>query len=134
MQHAHASGDGKRSLAGLDGRCRETRSGECAHGGHQRVSDGFDFRQRHGCLRRRKDVTRYRPDSAAWCDHTNTMPSTAIANRLATRATALLMPDATPAWSPGTEPITVAVSGATMIVMPRPSTASAGKLSFRYLF
>ncbi|CAG2137448.1 hypothetical protein LMG31506_01841 [Cupriavidus yeoncheonensis] len=66
MRHAHASGDGKRSPAGSDGGYHETRSGECAHGGHQRdgaqrVSDGFGFRQRLGCLRRRKGVTRYHP-------------------------------------------------------------------------
>ena len=54
-------------------------------------------------------------------------PKTAIARRPATRATALLMPDATPAWRVSTAPITVVVSGATVTAIPNPSTTTAGK-------
>ena len=40
----------------------------------------------------------------------------ATATRLATAATALLMPDATPVWCPGTALMTVVVRGATVTV------------------
>ena len=56
-----------------------------------------------------------------------TAPNTAIASRAAARDTALLTPEATPAMSSSTAPITVVVSGATVTVMPKPSTTTAGK-------
>ena len=62
----------------------------------------------------------------------STTPRTAIAINPATRETALLMPDATPAWSWATEFITVVVSGATLIAMPKPSTITAGKKVLQY--
>ena len=50
-----------------------------------------------------------------------------MASMPAMREMALLMPDAVPAcWLP-TAPMTVVVSGATLMAMPRPSTAVAGK-------
>src|SRR5919106_1105062 len=55
-----------------------------------------------------------------------TMPSTEIASSVATRGTALLMPEAVPAWSWSTAFITVVVSGATMTAMPRPRAVAAG--------
>src|SRR5712691_10439303 len=58
--------------------------------------------------------------------------NTAIASRPATRATALLTPDATPAWRLSTAPITVVVSGATVIAIPNPSTTTAGKNVVQY--
>ena len=62
----------------------------------------------------------------------STTPNTAIASRPATRATALLTPDATPAWWLSTAPITVVVSGATVTAMPNPSTTTAGKNVVQY--
>src|ERR1700704_2269730 len=59
-------------------------------------------------------------------------PNTAIARRPATRATALLTPDATPAWWLSTALITVVVSGATVIARPNPSTITAGKNVVQY--
>ena len=44
----------------------------------------------------------------------------------AARATALLTPEASPAWAGGTAPSTVAVSGATKMASPSPSTTTAG--------
>ena len=43
------------------------------------------------------------------------------------RATALLMPEATPAWEESTARITVVVSGATLTAIPSPRTTTAGK-------
>lgn len=61
------------------------------------------------------------------------MLSTAIESSPAVRATALLIPEAIPAWRTFTAPITVVVSGATVIAMPRPNTNTAGKrLSSNY--
>src|SRR5205085_12440344 len=57
----------------------------------------------------------------------STTPKSAIARRPATRATALLTPDATPACLGSTALITVVVNGATVIAMPNPSTTTAGK-------
>ena len=55
------------------------------------------------------------------------MPITAMPNRLARRDTALLMPEATPAWWVATLLITVVVSGATLKAMPKPNIVTAGK-------
>ena len=55
------------------------------------------------------------------------MPSTAMASRPAVRETALLMPEAVPACSVPTEPITAVVKGATLMAIPIPSTTDAGK-------
>src|SRR5947207_12987757 len=60
-------------------------------------------------------------------------PSTAIASKPAVRETALLTPEAMPAWLSFTEFITVVVNGATLIAMPRPSTTTAGKKVVQYL-
>src|SRR5690606_6784983 len=59
-------------------------------------------------------------------------PSSATASRPATLATALLTPEATPAWLSSTAPITVVVSGATLTVTPNPSTPAAGKKVVQY--
>ena len=56
-----------------------------------------------------------------------TTPNTAIASTEAARETALLTPEAMPASSGPTAFITVVVSGATVTVMPKPSTTTAGK-------
>src|ERR1700682_1984957 len=50
------------------------------------------------------------------------VPSTAITSRLATAATTLLMPEATPVSRSFTELMTVVVSGATVMAIPKPST------------
>src|SRR3954464_2788002 len=55
-------------------------------------------------------------------------PNTAIASRPATRATALLTPDADPAWRASTASITVAVSGAPGLAIPKPSDDGEKKL------
>src|SRR5215467_4147925 len=55
------------------------------------------------------------------------MPRTAIDRSPAVLDTALLTPEATPARCSGTEFITVVVSGATVIAIPKPSTITAGK-------
>ena len=57
-----------------------------------------------------------------------TMPSTESASSVATRDTALLMPEAVPAWSWSTAFITVVVSGATTTAMPTPRAVVAGKI------
>ena len=62
----------------------------------------------------------------------STTPKTAIASRPATRATALLTPDATPACRGSTALITVVVRGATVIAIPNPSTTTAGKNVVQY--
>jgi len=51
----------------------------------------------------------------------------AIARRPATLATALLMPEATPACRASTAAITVVVRGATVMAIPKPSTTTAGR-------
>src|SRR5262249_5399044 len=56
----------------------------------------------------------------------------AIAKRVATDATALLIPDATPAWFRGTALMTVVVSGATVIAMPNPTTTIGSKNATQY--
>ena len=48
------------------------------------------------------------------------VPSTATARRLATDATALLIPAAVPVWRAATAFSTVAVKGATVTAMPKP--------------
>ena len=50
-----------------------------------------------------------------------------MANSPAVRETALLTPEAMPAWLDLTEFMTVVVSGATAIAIPSPSTTIAGK-------
>src|SRR5438876_3797099 len=62
---------------------------------------------------------------------TITTPNTAIASTPATRATALLIPEAVPAWSWSTELITTVVSGATVIAIPKPRTTNPGKNVFQ---
>src|SRR5262249_22132021 len=54
-------------------------------------------------------------------------PKTAIASNAATRATALLAPEATPARSAPTEVITTVVRGAALDAIPRPSKTMPGK-------
>ena len=49
------------------------------------------------------------------------------------RATALLIADASPAWRSSTAASTVAVSGATVMTSPRPSTSVAGSTPFQYV-
>jgi len=56
-----------------------------------------------------------------------TAPKTAMANTAATRATALLIPDAVPARCCSTEFITKVVRGGTLIAMPIPRTTNPGK-------
>lgn len=56
-----------------------------------------------------------------------TIPSRAIASRPAARETALLIPEASPAWAASSAFMTVVVSGATVTAMPKPSTRIAGK-------
>src|SRR3981189_3062468 len=62
---------------------------------------------------------------------TITIARIAMASTLATRATALLMPEAVPARSWSTEFITTVVRGATLIAIPRPRTTNAGKNAFQ---
>ena len=50
-----------------------------------------------------------------------------MASKPAVRETALLIPEAMPAWLSRTEFITVVVNGATLMAIPRPSTTIAGK-------
>ena len=52
--------------------------------------------------------------------------STATAMRLAVRATSLLTADAMPECSAGAADSAVAVSGATLVASPSPSTSTAG--------
>src|SRR5438477_186476 len=56
-----------------------------------------------------------------------TMPKLAIASKPATLETALLTPEATPTAFEATDCMTVVVSGATVNVIPNPSTSAAGK-------
>ena len=56
-----------------------------------------------------------------------TMPKLAIASKPATLETALLTPEATPTEFEATDCMTVVVSGATVNVIPNPSTSAAGK-------
>jgi hypothetical protein len=106
--------------------------------------DGFPLnrrdrrRQRHRCQllalrvelgqhggRHRRLAAR---SSSAWLNaRCMTMPSRAIASRPAARDTALLMPDARPAWTGSSAFMTVVVRGATVTVMPKPSRTTAGK-------
>ena len=58
-----------------------------------------------------------------------TAPSAAIASRPATRAIALLMPEAIPALDSSASASTVAVSGATVIASPSEKTSSPGSTS-----
>ena len=58
-----------------------------------------------------------------------TAPSAAIASSPATRATALLMPDAIPALCSSASASTVAVSGATVIASPSANTSRPGSTS-----
>src|SRR5271168_5561170 len=62
---------------------------------------------------------------------TITSPRIATASMPATRAIALLIPEAVPARSCPTEPITTVVSGATLIAIPKPRTMNAGKNAFQ---
>ena len=57
--------------------------------------------------------------------------STATASRPATRATALLIPEATPAWFASAAASTVAVTGATTRVSPTPYTRIEGSTPVR---
>src|SRR4249919_3136115 len=61
-----------------------------------------------------------------------TTPNTATASNPATRATALLIPDATPECERSTAFMTVVVSGATTIAMPMPRIVTAGKNVVQY--
>ncbi len=58
-------------------------------------------------------------------------PTAAIAIRLATRAIALFVPDAMPAFFSSASASTVAVSGATVIASPSEKTSSPGSRSVR---
>ena len=65
---------------------------------------------------------------------TEAAPKTAMASRPAARATALFTPDAAPAWrSSSIDVITVVVSGATVVAMPRPRTSRPGKYADQYV-
>ena len=57
---------------------------------------------------------------------------TATAIRFATRDTALLIPDATPAWPESTAANAVAVTGATTSDSPKPNTTTAGSTALMY--
>src|SRR6516225_4380340 len=81
------------------------------------------------------DITAFRASlacagvvSGRWCEKfaNNTAPSAATASNPATRATALLTPEAMPAWASPAVPITVDVSGGTVIAIPTPSTNVGG--------
>src|SRR5581483_1798741 len=62
----------------------------------------------------------------------STIPNAAIASKPAVRATALLMPDATPLRSLSTASNTVVVSGATKHAPASPSSTAAGKYVVQY--
>ena len=62
-------------------------------------------------------------------DAATTAPTAAIATSPATRAIALLTPDAIPALLSSASASTVMVSGATVIDRPRPNTSSPGSTS-----
>jgi hypothetical protein len=57
------------------------------------------------------------------------MPRAAMARRPALRETAVLTPEAIPAWRCSTAPSTAVVSGATLIDIPSPKSTMAGKKS-----
>src|SRR5579859_1886419 len=59
-------------------------------------------------------------------------PNAATAISPAIRDTALLTPEATPALFAGTDCITAVVSGATLMAIPTPRTATAGKKVVQY--
>src|SRR3954468_9465069 len=59
-------------------------------------------------------------------------PNTAIARSPATLDTELFTPEATPECDVSTAPITAVVSGATVIVIPSPSTHTAGNTVVQY--
>src|SRR5205085_12525199 len=61
-----------------------------------------------------------------------TRPAMATASSIATRDVALLMPEASPARASATAVITVVVSGATLIAMPRLITSTAGRILVQY--
>src|SRR5437773_2468364 len=61
-----------------------------------------------------------------------TAPKIATANTFATDATALLTPDATPAWRDGTALITKVVKGATVTTMPNPRVTIGTKKDIQY--
>src|SRR5262245_49108164 len=62
-----------------------------------------------------------------------TRPRTAMDNTAARRDTALLIPEATPTRSFGTEFITVVVRGATVIAIPNPRITTPGKNVVQYV-
>ena len=55
-----------------------------------------------------------------------------MASNPAARDTALLTPDATPAWCASTDPMTAVVSGATVVPIPSPRTTMPGKNVVQY--
>src|SRR3954447_20577358 len=57
--------------------------------------------------------------------------NTATASNPATRARALLIPEAVPAWVSGAADRTAEVSGATVIANPSPNTITAGRTAPR---
>ena len=80
----------------------------------------------------RKYVMKGKPSPSTGLSHmrskvARTMLRTAIASRPPVRETALLISEAVPASSSPTEFITVVVSGATVMAMPRLITRTAGK-------
>lgn len=56
-----------------------------------------------------------------------TVPTAAMATSAATRAMALLTPEAIPAWRSSTAASTVAVTGVATSTIPKPSTVTAGR-------
>ena len=52
-----------------------------------------------------------------------------MAMSCAVRATALLTPDAAPAWRSSAEASAVAVTGATVAASPSPKTSTAGRIA-----
>ena len=71
-------------------------------------------------------LSRRDPNEAA-----TTAPTAATATRPATRAIALFIPEAMPAFESSASASTVAVSGATVIDSPSPKSSSAGRRSPR---
>jgi hypothetical protein len=78
-------------------------------------------------LVRRAPISRSLSFRLASNAHAMTIPKIAIASSAAVRETALLTPEAMPARSGPSEFMTVVVSGATVTVIPMPSTTTAGK-------
>src|SRR5438874_1773261 len=72
-----------------------------------------------GCGRRWSSAAAKRAETSA--------PTTAIATSPATRATALLTPEAIPAWCCSTDDSTVAVSGATVADRPSANRLTPGR-------